>query len=264
METKTMKVHLIAVGEAAIQGRAGDTELLAARNRDLSEVSVPDFINDRTAGKLRIVVCSRHGTTTIAAMIMHALEHNNIPFEYLIGSTTDGYETMISPGSDTRTAVGQGDGYLTSLTDSKPEFHPYNPHIAVIEGITQDQKNAVSASEDNCEQFSVFASTIMPGGSLLYYVNDPQAAAIAENSRDDIRKVPFDIHGYMVNKTGCYAVTINRMVRVGFSGEDNMHDLSAAREVCLAAGLTEDQFYAAIGSGFSIPECNPSSKNLSI
>jgi UDP-N-acetylmuramate: L-alanyl-gamma-D-glutamyl-meso-diaminopimelate ligase len=88
----------------------------------------------------------------------------------------------------------------------------------------------------------------MPGGALLYYVNDPEAVKIAEHCRDDIRKVPYDIHGYMVNKTGCYAVTINRMVKVGFFGAHNMQNLSAAREACLAAGLTEDQFYNAIGS----------------
>jgi len=192
------------------------------------------------------------------------LKHNSIPFEYLIGSTTDGYETMSGPGSNTRTAADQGDGDFTSLTDCRPKFHTYNPHIAVIGGIRGDHMNTFPSSEDYWEQFSVFASTIMPGGSLLYYVNDPQAAEVAAKSRDDIRKVPYDIHGYMVNKTGCYAVTINRMVKVGFSGEDNMHDLSAAREACLAAGLTEDQFYAAIGSGFSIPECNPSQNNLSI
>ena len=264
METKTVKVHLIAVGGTAMHSLAGDPELLAAKNMDLGVVSVPDFIDDRTAGKLRIAVCGRHSANAIAAMVMHALKHNNIPFEYFIGSSTDGYETMAGPGSDTLTAANQGDGYLTSLTDCGPEFSDYNPHIAVIEGIKQDNMNTVSSSEDNCAQFSLIASTIMPGGLLLYYVNDPQTTEVAAKSRDDIRKVPFDIHGYMVNKTGCYAVTINRMVKVGFSGDDNMHDLSAAREACLAAGLTEDQFYAAIGSGFSIPECNPSSKTLSI
>jgi UDP-N-acetylmuramate: L-alanyl-gamma-D-glutamyl-meso-diaminopimelate ligase len=253
MESKTMKVHLIAVGGVAMHSRAGDPELLAAKNMDQSVVSVPDSINDRTADKLRIVICSRHGTTTIAAMVMHALKHNHIPFENLIGSATDGYETMAGPESNTRTAADQGDGYFTSLTDCRPKLQTYNPHIAVIEGIRGDQMNTFPASEDNWEQFSVLASAIMPGGSLLYYVNDPQAAAVAAKSRDDVRKVPYDIHGYMVNKTGCYAVTINRMVKVGFSGDDNMHDLSAAREVCLSAGLTEDQFYAAIGSGFSIP-----------
>jgi UDP-N-acetylmuramate: L-alanyl-gamma-D-glutamyl-meso-diaminopimelate ligase len=124
--------------------------------------------------------------------------------------------------------------------------------------------NVFPTFENYCEQFSVFASTIMPGGSLLYYINDPEAVKIAAHCRDDIRKVPYDIHGYMVNKTGCYAVTINRMVKVGYFGDHNMLNLSAAREVCLAAGLTEDQFYAAMGSGFSIPVCNPLPKNLSI
>ncbi len=193
----------------------------------------------------------------ITAIIMHAFRHNNIPFDYSDGSVTNGFEILVDLNSGSRIAVIEGDEHASPPTDRLTEFHLYKPHIAVINNISGDHTNIIPTCEDYYMQLSVFASTIMPGGSLLYYVNDPEAAKIAADCRADIRKVPYDIHGYMVNKTGCYAVTINRMVKVEFTGEQNMQNLSAAREVCLEAGLTEDQFYAAIGSGLSVTACNP-------
>jgi UDP-N-acetylmuramate: L-alanyl-gamma-D-glutamyl-meso-diaminopimelate ligase len=231
-----------------MHARADNPELIAANRMRLKVVSFPEYIYEQTRGKLRIVVGGSHGKTTTTAMIMHVFRYNNIPFDYLVGSAIDGYETMVGLSDDSKTAVIEGDEYLTSPVDRRPKFHLYKPHIAIINGIAWDHMNVFPTFENYCEQFSVFASTIMPGGALLYYANDPEAVKIAEHSRNDIRKVPYDIHGYMVNKTGCYAVTINRMVRVGFFGAHNMQNLSAAREACLAAGLTEDQFYNAIGS----------------
>ena len=77
-------------------------------------------------------------------MIMHVFKHNNIPFEYLTGSSTDGYETKAGPGSDTLTSADQGDGYLTSLTDCGPKFDSYKPHIAVIERYSTGSQNTYS------------------------------------------------------------------------------------------------------------------------
>jgi UDP-N-acetylmuramate: L-alanyl-gamma-D-glutamyl-meso-diaminopimelate ligase len=244
-EKLTGDIDTVIVG---MHARADNPELIAANSMGLKVVSFPEYIYEQTRDKLRIVVGGSHGKTTTTAMIMHVFRYNNIPFDYLVGSAIDGYETMVGLSDDAKTAVIEGDEYLTSPVDRRPKFHLYKPHIAIINGIAWDHMNVFPTFENYCEQFSVFASTIMPGGALLYYANDPEAAKIAEQSRDDIRKVPYDIHGYMVNKTGCYAVTINRMVKVGFFGAHNMHNLSAAREACLAAGLTEDQFYNAISS----------------
>lgn len=260
----TMKVHFIAAGGPLMHTRADNPELPAAKKLKLNVVSRTEDIPDRTSDKLRIAVAGSHGKTTVAAMIMHVFKHNNIPFDYIVSSVIDCDETPAGLSSDARKAVTEVDKSLTAPSDSGPEFHFYKPHIAVINGIEWDHLNGFPALENYCEQFSDFASAIMPGGSLLYYANDPQAVEVAAHCRYDIRKVPYDVHGYMINKTGCYAVTINRMAKVDFSEAHNMLNLSAAREVCLSAGLTEDQFYAAIGSGFSIPVCNPLPNNLSI
>ena len=244
-ERLTGDIDTVIVG---MHARADNPELLAANRMGLKVVSFPEYIYEQTRDRLRIVVGGSHGKTTTTAMIMHVLRHNKVPFDYLVGSAIDGYETMVGLSNDSTIAVIEGDEYLTSPVDRRPKFHLYKPHIAIINGIAWDHMNVFPTFENYYEQFSVFASTIMPGGALLYYASDPEAVKVAEHCRGDIRKVPYDIHCYMVNKTGCYAVTINRMVKVGFFGAHNMQNLSAAREACLAAGLTEDQFYDAIGS----------------
>ncbi len=110
----TMKVHFIAVGGPLMHTRAGNPELPAALKLKLNVVSLPEDIPDRTSDKLRIVVAGSHGKTTVAAMIMHVLKHNNIPFDYFVGSVTDGDETSAGLSSDSQTAATEGDKYLTS------------------------------------------------------------------------------------------------------------------------------------------------------
>lgn len=231
-----------------MHARIDNPELAKARETGLKVMSFPEYIYDQTRDKLRIVIGGSHGKTTTTAMIMHVLKKSGIAFDYLVGSAIEGYETMVGLSEGARIAVIEGDEYLTSPIDRRPKFHLYKPHIAVINGIAWDHMNVFPTFENYCEQFAVFADSVMPGGTLAYYKPDVEAARIADNARDDIRKIPYDVHGYFLNRTGTYAVTVSRTVKVEFFGAHNMQNLSAAREVSLAAGVTEDQFYEAIGS----------------
>ena len=244
-EKITDDIDTVIVG---MHARLDNPELAAAMVMGLKVMSFPEYIYEQTKEKLRIVIGGSHGKTTTTAMIMHVLKRSGISFDYLVGSSIDGYETMVGLNDESRLAVIEGDEYLTSPVDRRPKFHLYRPHIAVINGIAWDHMNVFPTFENYCEQFAVFASSIMPGGKLIYYKNDAEVARIADHARDDIIRIPYDVHGYLMNKTGTYAVTMNRTVKVGFFGAHNMQNLSAAREASLAAGVSEDQFYDAIGS----------------
>jgi UDP-N-acetylmuramate-alanine ligase len=82
----------------------------------------------------------------------------------------------------------------------------------------------------------------------MYFDGDPEVKKVALSARENIRKIPYKVHGYFQNKTGFYAATHNRVVQLKIFGEHNMQNLSAAREVCLAIGVNEDDFYMAIKS----------------
>ena len=231
-----------------MHARADNPELAKAAELGLKIMSFPEFLLEQTRNKKRIVVSGSHGKTTTTAMIMHVMKTLGIRFDYMVGSSIEGYETMVSLSDDSEFAVLEGDEYLSSSIDRRPKFHLYMPDIAVLNGIAWDHMNVFPTFENYVEQFRIFADKISPGGSLAYFEDDPEVKKIAESARDDIKKIPYRVHGHFRNKTGFYAAGISRTVKLQFFGWHNMQNFSAAMEACLAAGISSDSFYDAIGS----------------
>jgi len=223
-------------------------ELIRAKELGLRVMSFPEYIYEQTKTKKRIVVAGSHGKTTTTAMIMHVFKHSGIKFDYMVGSSIDGYETMVGLSDESKFAVLEGDEYLTSPIDRRPKFHLYMPDIAVLNGIAWDHMNVFPTFENYVKQFRIFIDKITEGGILAYFDDDPEVRKIATASTNNIRKIPYRVHGYFQNRTGFYAATHNRVVPVKVFGEHNMQNLSAAKEACLAAGISEDAFYDAIRS----------------
>jgi UDP-N-acetylmuramate: L-alanyl-gamma-D-glutamyl-meso-diaminopimelate ligase len=166
----------------------------------------------------------------------------------MVGSIIDGFDTMVGLSDSSDYAVLEGDEYLTSALDPRPKFHLYHPDIAILNGIAWDHMNVFPTFEGYVDQFRIFADNITPGGTLIWYDDDPEVRKIAQEARKDIISKPYKVHGYFQNKTGFYAATVNRVIPVKVFGEHNMQNLSAAREACFSAGVSEDDFYDAIMS----------------
>jgi UDP-N-acetylmuramate: L-alanyl-gamma-D-glutamyl-meso-diaminopimelate ligase len=241
----TIDVDTIILG---MHAKTDNPELLKARELGIKIMSFPEYLYEQTKNKKRIVVAGSHGKTTTTAMIMHVFKFMGIKFDYMVGSQVDGCETMVGLSDDARIAVFEGDEYLTSSLDRRPKFHLYMPDIAILNGIAWDHMNVFPTFENYIDQFKIFIRKIPEGGSLIYFDGDTEVRKIAMNSGDNVRKIPYKVHGYFQNKTGFYAATHNRVVPVKIFGEHNMQNLSAAKEACLAAGVSEDDFYAAIRS----------------
>jgi UDP-N-acetylmuramate: L-alanyl-gamma-D-glutamyl-meso-diaminopimelate ligase len=231
-----------------MHAKSDNPELIKARELRIKIMSFPEYLYDQTKDKKRIVIAGSHGKTTTTAMIMHVFRVLGIKFDYMVGSQIDGFETMVGLSDEAQIAVFEGDEYLTSALDKRPKFHLYMPDIAVLNGIAWDHMNVFPTFENYVAQFRIFIEKISDGGSLIYFDGDTEVKKIALESGNNIRKIPYKVHGYFQNKTGFYAATYNRVVPVKIFGEHNMQNLSAAREVCLAAGIAEDNFYEAIKS----------------
>jgi UDP-N-acetylmuramate: L-alanyl-gamma-D-glutamyl-meso-diaminopimelate ligase len=231
-----------------MHAKADNPELLKARSLGIKIMSFPEYLYDQTKNKKRIVIAGSHGKTTTTALIMHVLRVLGIKFDYMVGSQIDGFETMVGLSDDARIAIFEGDEYLTSALDKRPKFHLYMPDIAVLNGIAWDHMNVFPTFENYIEQFRIFTERISKNGSLIYFDEDPEVKKIALSAPENIRKIPYKVHGYFQNKTGFYAATHNRVIPVKIFGEHNMQNLSAAREVCFELGVTEDDFYEAVKS----------------
>jgi UDP-N-acetylmuramate: L-alanyl-gamma-D-glutamyl-meso-diaminopimelate ligase len=231
-----------------MHAKSDNPELIKARELGLRITSFPEYLYEQTRDKKRIVIAGSHGKTTTTAMIMHVFRFLGIKFDYMVGSQIDGFETMVGLSDEAETAVFEGDEYLTSALDRRPKFHLYMPDIAVLNGIAWDHMNVFPTFENYVEQFKIFVEKISAGGSLIYFDGDAEVKRIALAAGVNIKKIPYKVHGYFQNKTGFYAATHNRVVPLKIFGEHNMQNLSAAKEACLAAGISEDDFYIAIQS----------------
>jgi UDP-N-acetylmuramate: L-alanyl-gamma-D-glutamyl-meso-diaminopimelate ligase len=231
-----------------MHAKADNPELLKAIESGIRIMSFPEFLYDQTKDKKRIVVAGSHGKTTTTAMIMHVLRSLGVNFDFMAGSSVSGYETMVSLSDDSKIAVLEGDEYLTSPIDRRPKFHLYMPDIAILNGIAWDHMNVFPTFEYYVDQFRIFVEKIRDGGSLVFFADDPEVKRIADAAGGNIKKIPYRIHGHFQNKTGFYAATCSRTIPLKIFGEHNMQNLSAAREACIAAGISEDDFYNAIQS----------------
>ena len=231
-----------------MHARPDNPELLRSLELGVRIMSFPEFLYNQAKSKKRIVIAGSHGKTTTTAMIMHVFKTRQIKFDYMVGSQIDGFETMVGLSDEAKTAVFEGDEYISSALDKRPKFLHYMPDIAVLNGIAWDHKNVFPAFDNYTDQFRLFAESISEGCSLIYFDGDPEVKKIALATKGNINKIPYRVHGYFQNKTGFYAATHNRVVPVRIFGEHNMQNLSAAREVCLASGISEDDFYEAIKS----------------
>lgn len=244
-EMITTEIDTIILG---MHAKSDNPELIRARELGLKIMSFPEYLYEQTKDKKRIVVAGSHGKTTTTAMIMHVFRFLGIKFDYMAGSVIDGFETMVGLSDDAQIAVLEGDEYLTSALDRRPKFHLYMPDIAILNGIAWDHMNVFPTFENYVGQFKIFVEKISDGGSLIYFDGDAEVKKVALASGASIRKIPYKIHGYFQNKTGFYGATHNRVIPLKIFGEHNMQNLSAAREACIAAGVSEDDFYSAIQS----------------
>jgi UDP-N-acetylmuramate: L-alanyl-gamma-D-glutamyl-meso-diaminopimelate ligase len=229
-----------------MHAKGDNPELLRAQEIGLRIMSFPEYLYEQTKNKKRIVVAGSHGKTTTTAMIMHVFRTLGMKFDYMVGSQIDGFETMVGLSEDSAVAVLEGDEYLTSPIDRRPKFHLYMPDIAIINGIAWDHMNVFPTFDNYLEQFRIFVSKISTGGHLIYFDGDKEVKKIALEATGEIVKTPYKTHGYFQNKKGFFGATHNRVVPLLIFGEHNMQNLSAAKEACLAAGVTEDDFYRAV------------------
>ena len=242
-EKITKDVDTIILG---MHARADNPELLRARDLGIDIKSFPEYLYEQTKNKKRIVVAGSHGKTTTTAMIMHVFRTLGVRFDFMVGSQIDGFDTMVGLADDSVVAVFEGDEYLTSPIDRRPKFHLYMPDIAVLNGIAWDHMNVFPTFENYVEQYRIFVEKITEGGVLIYYEGDAEVSRIAAETKNRINKIPYTIHGHFQNKRGFYAATHNRVVPLKIFGEHNMQNLSAAKEACIASGVSEDDFYHAI------------------
>jgi UDP-N-acetylmuramate: L-alanyl-gamma-D-glutamyl-meso-diaminopimelate ligase len=257
-----------------MHARADNPELLRAQELGLKIFSYPEFLYEQSKNKKRIVIGGSHGKTTITAMILHVLNYHHVDTDYMVGAQLEGFDVMVKLSEDANYMVIEGDEYLTSPIDRRPKFHVYKPDIALISGIAWDHKNVFPTFDNYVEQFRIFTNLISPGGTLIYCADDQEVKRVAENCKNNIKKIPYLLPDYTVKDGITYInyvpstreritnyelritnheqlSTINHQpstIPLQIFGRHNLLNLNGARLVCNELGITDEMFFQAISS----------------
>ncbi|MEI8114668.1 MAG: Mur ligase family protein [Bacteroidia bacterium] len=242
-ESISLELDAVILG---MHARQDNPELIRAQELGLKIFSYPEYLYEQTKDKIRVVIGGSHGKTTITSMIMHVLRYNQIAFDYMVGAQLEGFDTMVSLTEEAKIAVFEGDEYLSSPIDRRPKFHLYFPNIALLSGIAWDHINVFPTFPFYVEQFQIFADLIEPKGSLIYFGSDENLQQVADKSRTDIQKFPYQSHGSVIENGITYLISDNRKIRLQIFGDHNLQNISGAQLVCRQLGLTDEQFYTAI------------------
>ncbi len=232
-----------------MHARADNPELLKAQELGLTIYSYPAFLYEQSKNKTRIVIGGSHGKTSITSMILHVLKQLHYDFDYLVGASIEGFDTMVKL-SDAPIIVIEGDEYLASPIQRVPKFHLYMPHIAVISGIAWDHINVFPTWENYVEQFDIFIHTLQADSRLFYCKEDVALDNLAEKNTNTIEKTPYTTYPHYIDENGqTYLLDKNQQATpILVFGKHNLQNIQAAQLVTSELGVKEEDFIQAIAS----------------
>lgn len=244
-EKLTPSTDVVILG---MHARRDNPELLKAQALGLKIYSFPDYIYEQSEDKQRIVIAGSHGKTTITAMIIHVLTWCKRDFDYVIGARVKGIEQTVKL-TDAPVIVIEGDEYLSSALDPTPKFLKYHHHIGLISGIAWDHANVFPTEEEYVKQFDLYADQSPKGGILIYCDQDSMALIIGRKERPDVTAISYKSHPHTSDQKGNFFLIHNKeKFPIRIFGSHNFQNISGAKEVLKRIGVTNEQFYNAIGS----------------
>ena len=244
-EKITSNIEAIILG---MHAKADNPELLKAQELGLKIYSYPEFLYEQSKNKTRVVIGGSHGKTTITSMILHVMHYHNIEVDYMVGAQLEGFDTMVHLTHENDFIVLEGDEYLSSPIDRRPKFHLYQPNIALLSGIAWDHINVFPTFENYVEQFEIFVNQITKGGILVYNEEDEIVKKVAEETTNNIRRLPYTTPSYSVEEGTTLLDTPEGPMPIEVFGAHNLNNLAGAKWICQNMGVDEADFYEAIAS----------------
>lgn len=239
------QIDVIILG---MHARSDNPELLRAQQLGLKIYSYPEYLYEQTKDKTRVVIGGSHGKTTTTSMVMHVLKYHGVDFDYMVGANIEGFDTMVGLNNTSKIAVFEGDEYLSSPIDLRPKFLHYKPNIALITGIAWDHINVFPTFEGYVEQFQLFADSIEPGGSLVWFEGDPLLQKIAHKLPSGLPSYPYQaLPNYVEGNKTIIDLPTGRFPLQIF-GEHNLQNIAGAKQVCALLGIDEQKFLEAIAT----------------
>lgn len=230
-----------------MHAKAENPELLKAQEMGIKVYSFPEFVYEECKTKTRLVVAGSHGKTTTTSMVMHVLRECGKDFDYMVGSSVEGFEDSVKL-SDAPIVVLEGDEYLTSPIDRRPKFIWYKAQVLMITGIAWDHINVFPTFDGYVEQFRTLIED-QNKGALVYFVKDAELDKIVnEQFKPDVFIKPYDTPEYEVKEGQTLVSHEGIETDLKIIGEHNLQNMEGARLMCEEVGINAEEFFKAMAS----------------
>lgn len=234
-----------------MHARRDNPELLRALETGVEVWSFPEFIYRHARQKQRLVVAGSHGKTTITSMLMHVLGRLGYDFDYLVGAKVEGFEKNVRLTKDAPLMVIEGDEYHASALDPRPKCLVFQPHIAIVSGISWDHINVFPTEQDYIYSFEQLLQALPKAGMCVFNKEDKLVKELAHRHliKEFHLPYPYQTPPYRVNRQGEMEVKIEgRRFPVSVIGRHNASNIGAAWEAARLLAVSPEEFSREIAT----------------
>ncbi len=242
----TSDIDMIVLGMHAM---ADNFELLRAQELGLKIRSYPEVIYDLSQDKTRVVIAGSHGKTTTTSMIMHVLKANGVRFDRVVGGIVPGFDSMVSLSEDNKIIIIEWDEYPDGKINMTAKMLLYKHNIGVLNGIAWDHITTYPTFESYVAPFQTFVDQTPADGWLGFYSGDEEVNKVMSHTTTQAATDWYGIHPHTIREGLTYLQTPDgHDIKLSVFWAHNCINISAALWICRQLGLTDQQFYSAIGS----------------
>lgn len=240
----TEEIDAVILG---MHAEESNPELVRAQELGIKIYSFPEFIQEQSQDKTRVVIAGTYGKTTIMSMIMHVFKKLGRDFDYLVGAKLEGYDSLVKLTTNNKIILLEGDEYYASSIDHRSKFHLFNPNIALISGVEWVDGSIDIGKEDYFKQFETFIDTIVNKGTLIYNKENANLREIVEDTSEcKINRHGYTLPEYSINKGITYLHLGEERIPLQVFGKLNLSNIAGAYTVCEWLGVKRADFYSAI------------------
>ena len=229
-------------------------ELADARERGVRVLHRAQALAAVTRDRTRIAIAGANGKTTTTSMVTVALAGVGRDPVYACGGE------IAQLGSNA--AWGSGPEAVIEADESDGSFIVYAPDIAVVTSVQPDHLDYYGTEDEVRRSYRRFAGTIQPGGLLIACADDPGAAALAGQMREqgirvvtygrgveaDLRLDPSSVDG-LSTQTPFRWMGVSATLSLRVPGAHNVENAAAAFLVlCAGLGLAPEGVLDALAT----------------
>ena len=188
----------------------------------------PQLVYQQNKDKQRVVITGSQAKM-ITAMVIFVLDTYHREFDFVTPFPLRGSSSS-SRISDAPLII------IQEIEQPTASILAYHHHIGVISDIPAGNDDVINQ----------FADATPKGGILIFSEIDP-VGTVGKKDRPGITGISYNTYPHTVeNGTVALLSSKNERVPIRLSGEQNLRNISAAREILKKIGITSSQFYSAI------------------